>query len=97
MKKTQIPPLGFKPTKKTTQHTMGPWDVRAEGGIYCPKKKKQICRLDYTDMKDDEFEANADLIAAAPSMYEFLAKKADSGDNEALTILRGIHGDAKRD
>ena len=36
-------------------------------------------------------EANARLIAAAPTMHEYIAKRADAGDNEAKQILESIN------
>lgn len=35
--------------------------------------------------------ANALLIAAAPTMYEFVAKKAAAGDSEAAKLLESIN------
>lgn len=35
----------------------------------------------------EEFEANAKLIAAAPTMYEYILKKAKEGCGEAQVIL----------
>lgn len=35
--------------------------------------------------------ANARLIAAAPTMHEYIAKRADAGDNEAKQILESIN------
>lgn len=77
------------------KHTPGPWTVEkcrcghrscdrygtSNGQFY------QGCGYSLQD---------AHLIAAAPTMYEFVASKAQSGDNEALNILEGIHGNAKR-
>lgn len=40
-------------------------------------------------------DANARLIAAAPTMYNFVASKAASGDNEALAIMGAINGNAE--
>ena len=34
------------------------------------------------------------LIAAAPTMYIFVASKAGSGDNEAIAIMEAINGNA---
>ena len=35
---------------------------------------------------------DARLIAAAPSLYEYVASKADCGDNEAIKLLEMIDG-----
>jgi len=45
--------------------------------------------------KSPEIEANARLIAAAPTMYDFVASKAASGDTVALVIMEMINGHAK--
>ena len=36
-------------------------------------------------------EANARLIAAAPAMHEYIAQRAEVGDNEAKKILESIN------
>lgn len=36
-------------------------------------------------------EANARLIAAAPTMHEYIARRAEAGDNEAKKILESIN------
>ena len=41
--------------------------------------------------KAQELAANARLIAAAPTMHEYIAKRADAGDNEAKQILESIN------
>lgn len=38
-----------------------------------------------------EAVANARLIAASPAMYDYVASKADAGDEEALKIVEVIH------
>jgi hypothetical protein len=42
----------------------------------------------------EEFEANARLIAASPSMYGYISRMADQGDSEAKSIMEAIHGNA---
>jgi hypothetical protein len=39
----------------------------------------------------DECAERARLIAAAPTMYDFIAQKAASGDADASAILEAIH------
>lgn len=39
-------------------------------------------------------EANARLIAAAPTMYDFIEQRAAQGDQEAIQILGGIHANS---
>lgn len=41
--------------------------------------------------KAQQLAANARLIAAAPTMHEYIAKRADAGDNEAKQILESIN------
>lgn len=41
-----------------------------------------------------EAVANARLIAAAPTMADFVRKHADAGDEEALQIMRSIDANA---
>ena len=36
-------------------------------------------------------EANARLIAAAPTMYDYIRKCAEAGDSEAMNLLESIH------
>lgn len=43
------------------------------------------------DIPNVEKLANARLIAAAPTMHEYIAKRADAGDNEAKQILESIN------
>jgi hypothetical protein len=43
---------------------------------------------------DGNQEANARLISSAPTMYEFVASKAASGDTEAIAIMGKINGNA---
>lgn len=38
-----------------------------------------------------EIEANAHLIAASPTMYDYIARKAAEGDEEAKRVVETIH------
>lgn len=40
---------------------------------------------------DEEFRANARLIAASPLLYDFVAKRASEGDTEAIALVESIH------
>lgn len=40
---------------------------------------------------EDERQANACLIAASPRMYDYIAKQAKDGNDEAKSILEGIN------
>lgn len=74
-------------------HTPGPWSLRrtiyfltvvAKGG---KRGWRSICQLAYCEGRD---LANARLIAAAPTMWAYLERRASSGDIEARQILEAI-------
>lgn len=79
----------------TMKHTPGPWT--ATGG-YAPTVKAGdtlLCvpsaRADSIGGRQlDELQANAHLIAACPTMYEFIAQKAREGDERAKEIIAAI-------
>lgn len=69
------------------KHTPGPWNVSTELKQVCvygsPKGIHGIIRplvaiCDDADLSNAENEANARLIAAAPEIYEFLKKNAET-------------------
>jgi len=81
-------------------HTPGPWAVDDE----MPTRVEAINDEDellirpivaictgfgYThpDGRRDDMD-NARLIAASPSMYEYIKRRAALGDNEAITVLK---------
>ena len=94
-------------TKQTEQqwHTPGPWFVGDQNSqqmtidiiAHDDEGDELIASVPWADntIAGKSGEANAALIAAAPSMYEFVASMAKSGDTEALKIMEGIHGNAK--
>jgi hypothetical protein len=67
------------------KHTPGPWWVAGKGTI----------RAGDTDwiggVHFRNREANARLIAASPTMAEYIQRKADAGDHEASAIMETIH------
>jgi len=85
------------------KHTQGPWHVDfgliASGSFNNTKRiavlvdqKQQP--IDFPEVDLGEFEeelANARLIAAAPSMYEFIKIKALLGDKHAIDLLTSIN------
>ena len=88
----------------TYKHTPGPWLVSLDGfarkgwaacpTVYaCDSDLRYIafCNDDMTVGEPTDNEANARLIAAAPTMHEYIAKRADAGDNEAKQILESIN------
>ena len=89
----------------TTKHTQGPWLLRTtptsvglchivsaadwKGAfIYGNGIRKGI---DDALPKAQELAANARLIAAAPTMYEYIASSASNGCAEARKIMEAIN------
>jgi hypothetical protein len=81
------------------KHTPGPWkwywrDRFGDdaGGVYAVDGgiATSVCRAPRYQTKE-QWEADARLIAAAPTMHEYIAKRADAGDNEAKQILESIN------
>jgi len=77
-----------------SKHTKGPWtyiEIHTERNIYGPNKEllaEIFCPLDY-GCEGIECQANANLIAAAPEMYEVLEEivKLDGVGNDQITNL----------
>jgi hypothetical protein len=87
-------------------HTPGPWSVKRGEGRYSDQLyvesnihstptvisgKDQIVQL--TSFRDDhgrEVEANARLIAASPSLFDYVARKASEGDPEAVKLVEAV-------
>ena len=83
-----------------TQHTPGPWFITGGATRYIEARigdgliqEVAACGPTMADVRgyDQQQEANARLIAAAPTMHEYIAKRADAGDNEAKQILESIN------
>jgi hypothetical protein len=75
---------------ENTKHTPGPWRVHGDGitvGQQRGKGGQHVCRAFEVFMSRGERQANARLIAVAPTMYEFVSKKAAAGDAEAIAIV----------
>ena len=87
--------------------TPGPWralhpreTLQAGFKIACEGKKQHgggnaICTVRPANRSweaEDEAEANARLIAASPTMAEYIKKQADKGDADAAEILAIISG-----
>lgn len=79
--------------------TPGPWarvvNKFGESVLVQPATDRTLFLLDdgeTTDWNADETEANARLIAAAPTMAAYIQRKADEGDAEALEIMEAVHG-----
>ena len=85
----------------TTKHTPGPWYVGSgtyEGrNIYSTASVTDGEGFTYQPVvatAEDEvacWDANARLIAAAPTMYEYIASSASNGCAEARKIMEAIN------
>lgn len=86
----------------TTKHTPGPWYVGSgtyEGrNIYSVASVTDDEGFTYQPIvasaEDDGikcWDANARLIAAAPTMYEYIASSASNGCAEARKIMEAIN------
>lgn len=75
-------------------HTPGPW--LKSGCIVLSNDEDRGMRFAIAERvlgrNYDDQEANARLIAACPTMYEYIAKKAAEGDANAAEILRNVQG-----
>ena len=82
-------------------HTAGPWLIEwnaAQGGeghyITDSKDMVELSRIAavlFHDDADGETRANARLIAASPTMYDYLVERAQSGDARAASIVEAIN------
>ena len=70
-----------------TKHTPGPWKLESQ-----PETSWHVSTIRSPDGKwlADTASHNARLIAAAPTMYNYLTVLADSGDNKAREIISQI-------
>lgn len=74
----------------TTKHTAGEWIDR---GTSCVGTHRQLVASVYpmADEHPEEHAANMRLIAAAPTMYEYIASSASNGCAEARKIMKAIN------
>lgn len=82
-------------------HTPGPWQIEwnvAQGGeghyITDSNDMGELSRIAavlFHDDADGETRANARLIAASPTMYDYLVERAQSGDARAASIVEAIN------
>ena len=82
-------------------HTPAPWLIEwnaAQGGeghyITDSKDMGELSRIAavlFHDDADGETRANAHLIAASPTMYDYLVERAQSGDARAASIVEAIN------
>ena len=83
-----------------TAHTPGSW-INANGLVSGRDSRPEYPDTPSIDIFDasewpenlsEEAQANARLIAAAPTMFEYVDAKARSGCEEAISILEKING-----
>jgi hypothetical protein len=82
--------------------TSGPWYVtdgdgrergyiRRTGSVAGELAIARVCHG--TARGYSEIKANARLIAASPTMYDYIKQRADTGDTQAISILEAINAD----
>ncbi len=75
-------------------HTPAPWtiiDGHQNRGIYGPDGDC-VAEVHWWIMEHaEEAKANARLIAASPTMHQYIAQRAAAGDGEALDIMEAIN------
>ena len=78
--------------------TPGPWEFEAEPvmGVFVHDAEGTVAEImcDQTRIDDRTAIANARLIAECPTMYEYIAAKANQGDADAARIVARINGTA---
>ena len=67
--------------------TPGPWEAHG-ANVFAGKNCIAICDTD--NDTQERMEANARLIAASPTLYDYVAKKAAEGDADAARIIASI-------
>ncbi|CAB3812158.1 hypothetical protein EUC41_08600 [Achromobacter denitrificans] len=84
----------------TTKFTPGPWkvfDSMVDGDTYGIDGADGFAVVYYGYRATEDGipkKADACLIAAAPTMYDFIEQRAAQGDQEAIQILGGIHANS---
>ncbi len=71
-------------------HTAGPWTVRKGYTTAFVQTATEPAR----HIAEVTEEANARLIALAPMMYNYIQRRADSGDSEAQEVIDAAKGQA---
>lgn len=75
--------------------TPGPWRVNKYGSIGAGERGTEpiVAMVEpfySVDKRHGDHAANARLIAACPTMYAYIAKKAQDGDADAARILAAL-------
>lgn len=89
---TEVRSERFRGAKAMSEHTPGPWIVFVDGNT--DSMIFSVLPAGRTGTIADNIEngPDADLIAAAPTMRDYIAKRAATGDVEAKHILEVING-----
>jgi hypothetical protein len=79
--------------------SVGPYDIEAKFGgrdDYSPATFNDHYEdtIAYVSGCNHDPEANARLIAAAPTMHAYIAVRAAAGDREAIQIMEAVRGNA---
>lgn len=82
----------------SAQHTPGPWRVGpVDDTRVTAADGSEVAQIDGDYNEPDLWpimEANARLIAAAPTMADYIRKRAAEGDAEAISIMEAVDGNA---
>ena len=74
-------------------HTPGPWTLNEESANRVTGPRGETVAATYGGaVGDPEQVANTRLIAWAPAMYDYLARKAGESDDDASEIVAAIEG-----
>ncbi len=71
-----------------TKYTAEEWEVYGKQSPYLIREKGEYGKWVVNDVID---EANARLIASAPTMYKFIENLAIKGNKEAIDLLNIIN------
>ena len=75
------------------RHTPGPWRHNEQSPNRVTGPEGETVAATYSGMAGSAGQlANTRLIASAPTMYEYIEKKASEGDQEAMNIVSNIEG-----
>jgi hypothetical protein len=82
-------------TSTPSKATAGPWsaegpDQFGDYNIHCQHERAVVAAVVNNLRRAAEVAANARLIAASPTMYDYIAAKAKDGDEDAARIIADI-------
>lgn len=88
------------------EHTKGPWLAAARPSsvvgwpVVAPRAGgRMIAEITHVDQRHREFNAESDangrLIAASPTLYDYVLRRAEAGDAAAAAIVEAIHAPAE--